>query len=66
MWFGPMGHKDHGGPSQLTHPHCLLIVVFTAQGLATANVIVAVAANGFPTTPTTAAKDDSIKVAMGG
>ncbi len=48
------------------HPHCLLIVVFTAQDLATANVIVVVAANGVPTAPTTAAEEDSIKAVKGG
>ena len=48
------------------HPHCLLTVVFTAQGLATADVIVIVAADGVPTTPTTAAEDDSIKGVKGG
>ena len=48
------------------HPHCLLIVVFTAQGLTTADVIVVVAADGNPTAPTTAAEDNSIKALKGG
>ena len=48
------------------HPHCLLIVVFTAQGLATADVIIVVAADGVPTAPTTAAEDDSITAVKGG
>jgi hypothetical protein len=48
------------------HPRCLLIVVFTAQGLATANVINVAAVNDIPATPNTAAKDNYIKVDKGG
>ena len=48
------------------HPHCLLIVAFTAQCLATADVMVVVAADGVPTAPTTTAEDDSIKAVKWG